>query len=92
MGSCGKLCGGSIPQPYRNIDVKSQPPTGHRTLIKVCCGGGWWWWLRVILVLSFGLSQAEQYNPFVGNLTNLMCMPFEMNIESIICSSFPLPI
>ena len=24
-------------------------------------GGGWWWWLRVTLVLSFGLSQAEQY-------------------------------
>ena len=29
-----------------------------RTLRKVC--GGWWWGLRVILVLSFGLSQAEQ--------------------------------
>ena len=27
----------------------------------VVVGGGWWWWLRVILVLSFGLSQAEQY-------------------------------
>ena len=23
-------------------------------------GGGWWWWLRVTLVLSFGLDQAEQ--------------------------------
>ena len=42
-----------------------------RTLQKVCGGGWWvvvvvggggggWWWLRVILVLSFGLSQAEQ--------------------------------
>ena len=41
-----------------------------RALQKVC-GGGWvvggggggggWWWLRVTLVLSFGLSQAEQY-------------------------------
>ena len=26
---------------------------------KVCGGGWWWWWLRVILVLSFGLSNCD---------------------------------
>ena len=31
------------------------------TLKKVCVVvGGGWWWSKVILVLSFGLSQAEQ--------------------------------
>ena len=28
---------------------------------------GGWWWLRVTLVLSFGLGQAEQY--FVVNIS-----------------------
>ena len=29
-------------------------------VVAVVGGGGGWWWLRVILVLSFDLSQAEQ--------------------------------
>ena len=28
--------------------------------------GGGWWWSKVILVLSFGLSQAEQFGPELG--------------------------
>ena len=45
-----------------------------RTLQKVCGGGGWW--LSVFLVLSFGLSQAEQYQSTAeqvyGQLLQLM--------------------
>ena len=53
-----------------------------RTLQKVCGGG--WWWLRVILVLSFGLSQAEQYPPVrivecIGSIPRLL---FRNNDES----------
>ena len=43
-------------EPFRSLSIKSKPPSDPRTLRKVCGG----WWLRVILVLSFGLSQAEQ--------------------------------
>ena len=40
--------------------IKSEPPTKPKTLNKRLCGGGGWWCLKSILVLSFGLSQAEQ--------------------------------
>ena len=36
-------------------------------------GGWWWWWLRGILVLSFGLSQAEQLTKLRCNIAELRC-------------------
>ena len=57
MGSC---VGGSIPWPYNISNLSLLLSLEPSEKFAVVVGGGRWWWLRVMLVLSFGLRQAEQ--------------------------------
>ena len=46
-------------------ESKFEPSVAKNTCVHLCGGGGWW--CKVILVLSFGLTQAEQKFDFTWN-------------------------
>ena len=44
--------------PSLDSESKFEPSVAKNTCVHLCGGGGWW--CKVILVLSFDLTQAEQ--------------------------------